>query len=96
MMSKGADSIMIPRCVLSQPAKEQIEKDLYYFATQGLRTLLISKKKIEEDVYKEWSKRFFKVSTSNDKNKEDQLNELYDELEYGLTYLGCTAIEDLL
>lgn len=29
-------------------------------------------------------------------NKQHRLNELYDELEQELSYLGCTAIEDKL
>jgi hypothetical protein len=33
---------------------------------------------------------------SNDANKEDKLNELYDEMETNLQYLGSSAIEDLL
>lgn len=36
------------------------------------------------------------MNTSNDLDKEDKLLELYDELEHELTYLGSTAIEDLL
>lgn len=34
--------------------------------------------------------------TSNDTGKEDKLSDLYDEMEVGLTYLGSSAIEDLL
>ena len=33
---------------------------------------------------------------SNDKNKEETLNKLYDEMETGLEYVGSSAIEDLL
>lgn len=36
------------------------------------------------------------MNTSNDLDKEDKLLSLYDELEKELTYLGSTAIEDLL
>jgi magnesium-transporting ATPase (P-type) len=31
-----------------------------------------------------------------DSQKEKKLNELFDEMEKGLTYIGCTAIEDKL
>lgn len=34
--------------------------------------------------------------TSNDPKKEETLNKMYDEMETGLTYLGSSAIEDLL
>jgi hypothetical protein len=33
---------------------------------------------------------------SNDAKKDDNLNELYDEMEKNLKYLGSSAIEDLL
>ena len=36
------------------------------------------------------------MKTSTDQNKEEQLNELFDNMERGLTYLGSTAIEDKL
>ncbi len=34
--------------------------------------------------------------TSNAPDKEDQLNILYDQMETSLTYVGSSAIEDLL
>ena len=34
--------------------------------------------------------------TSNDIDKDDKLFELYDEMEQDLTYVGSSAIEDLL
>lgn len=96
MMTKGADSIMLPRITLEDAVKNKIEEDLNFFALQGLRTLVISSKKIPAAAYKDWHARFFKISTSSDMDKEEQLDKIYDELEYGLTYLGSTAIEDLL
>lgn len=69
---------------------------MYYFATQGLRTLVIGKKLLTSEVYTAWHERFNAVNTSNDLNKEEKLLALYDELEKDLTYLGSTAIEDLL
>jgi P-type E1-E2 ATPase len=33
---------------------------------------------------------------SNDQNKEEVLNQLYDEMEVNLEYVGSSAIEDLL
>ena len=33
---------------------------------------------------------------SNDKNKDEMLNKLYDEMEINLDYIGSSAIEDLL
>ena len=93
---KGADSIMFPRLNMDLALSEKLEEDLSTFAKKGLRTLVMAKKIITQKVFAEWNEKYTKVNTSNDLNKEDQLAELYDELEYDFEYVGCSAIEDLL
>jgi len=45
LMTKGADSIILPRVKFNNPQElKQIEKDLYNFACEGLRTLVMAKK----------------------------------------------------
>ena len=46
LMTKGADSIMMPRVQLDPATQKLIESDLYKFACEGLRTLLFSKKEL--------------------------------------------------
>ena len=41
LMTKGADSIMLPRCELTKGMKEIVNKHLYQFACMGLRTLVM-------------------------------------------------------
>lgn len=96
MYMKGADSIMFPRLNIDAPQRMKLEEDLSKFAKKGLRTLVMGKKILPQKTYDEWKTRFDKVNTSNDLDKEDQLNILYDELEYGFNYIGSSAIEDLL
>lgn len=36
------------------------------------------------------------MKISTEPNKDELLNQLYDEMEQGLTYIGSTAIEDKL
>jgi magnesium-transporting ATPase (P-type) len=47
-MSKGADSIMLPRCVFAnqyeRDVKLKTEEQLKIFAVEGLRTLVMAKK----------------------------------------------------
>jgi hypothetical protein len=45
-MTKGADTIMIPRINLDLPTQQKMESDLMKFALEGLRTLVFSKKEL--------------------------------------------------
>ena len=47
-MTKGADSIMIPRVNLDMATQTKMEQDLMKFALQGLRNLVFSKKEMKE------------------------------------------------
>ena len=46
MMTKGADSIMLPRCTIPKDEREVIEKYIYQFACSGLRTLVMAQKEV--------------------------------------------------
>ncbi len=46
IMTKGADSIILPLTTLTGPQKAQIEEHLYTFACTGLRTLVMAQKEI--------------------------------------------------
>ena len=96
MYMKGADSIMFPRLTIQPADLEKLEEDLSAFAKKGLRTLVMGKKILTQQTYDEWKIRYDEVNTSNALDKEDQLNVLYDELEYEFNYVGSSAIEDLL
>mmetsp|Transcript_37920 Transcript_37920/g.37435 ORF Transcript_37920/g.37435 Transcript_37920/m.37435 type:complete len:203 (+) Transcript_37920:3-611(+) len=93
---KGADTIMFPRLILDEAQKTKLEEDLSAFAKKGLRTLVMGKKSLEFKTYQDWKERYDEINTSNALDKEDQLSQLYDELEYDFNYIGCSAIEDLL
>lgn len=95
-MTKGADSIMLPRIKLGENEKTQIEKDLYRFACDGLRTLLFSRKELTEREFKDFLMQYESIKTSGQADKDEKLNELYDQMETNLEYLGCSAIEDKL
>ena len=42
LMTKGADSIMLPRTTLSEKQRSVIDEHLYKFACTGLRTLVMA------------------------------------------------------
>lgn len=98
LMTKGADSIMQPRINWGSLFFEMkhVEKDLYKFACEGLRTLVMGKKELTKSQYEDFEKQEHALKTSGDADKEKKLGELYDSYEYGLDFLGATAIEDKL
>lgn len=96
VLTKGADSIMMPRLTIDKSMQEKMEADLYKFACDGLRTLVMSQKEITEAEYKQFEESHRNLKTSLDSNKELKLNELYDSIEMRLSYVGASAIEDKL
>ncbi|KAK3525638.1 hypothetical protein QTP70_002547 [Hemibagrus guttatus] len=65
------------------------------FAGEGLRTLALAYKDLDEDMFDEWKKKLLFASTALE-NREERLGALYEEIEQGLMLLGATAIEDKL
>ncbi|XP_030587811.1 probable phospholipid-transporting ATPase IM isoform X1 [Archocentrus centrarchus] len=96
LYSKGADTIIFD---LLDPSSETLmcttSEHLSEFAGEGLRTLALAYKDLDEDYFKVWMKRLLFASTVID-NREEQVALLYDEIEQGMKLLGATAIEDKL
>eukprot|EP00753_Platysulcus_tardus_P007391 PLAT15173.1.p1 GENE.PLAT15173.1~~PLAT15173.1.p1 ORF type:complete len:1229 (+),score=655.01 PLAT15173.1:52-3687(+) len=95
---KGADSAILPR--LDESCKggrlhEQTAEDLREFSEDGLRTLVLASKDVDEVRYEEWSKRWHTASISI-RRRRRKLAKLADEMEDNLVLLGATAIEDKL
>jgi len=100
LMSKGADSIILPRIMFKSEADQvervQIMKDLLSFAKEGLRTLVVGQKFLTESQYHAFENEYQKLKTSTFADKEKKLNALYNRYEQDLVYCGSTAIEDKL
>ncbi|XP_042351750.1 probable phospholipid-transporting ATPase IM [Plectropomus leopardus] len=96
LYSKGADTIIFERL---DPSSEDLmnttSEHLSEFAGEGLRTLALAYKDLDEDYFDVWVKKLLFASTVIE-NREDQLAVLYEEIEQGLKLLGATAIEDKL
>ncbi|XP_072290818.1 phospholipid-transporting ATPase ID [Eucyclogobius newberryi] len=93
---KGADTIIFERLAVSSLELMDITSEhLSEFAGEGLRTLALGYKDIDEDYFKVWMKKYLFASTVLE-NREDQLAALYEEIEQELKLLGATAIEDKL
>ncbi|XP_073327919.1 phospholipid-transporting ATPase ID [Pagrus major] len=96
LYSKGADTVIFDRL---DPSSEDFmyttSEHLSEFAGEGLRTLALAYKDLDEDDFEVWMKKLLFASTVIE-NREDQLGALYEEIEQGLKLLGATAIEDKL
>uniref|UniRef100_A0A8C0FLF7 Phospholipid-transporting ATPase n=1 Tax=Bubo bubo TaxID=30461 RepID=A0A8C0FLF7_BUBBB len=93
---KGADTILYELLHSScDTLKEETTEHLNEFAGEGLRTLVVAYKNLDEDYFQEWIRRHHEASTALE-GREDKLSELYEEIEKDLMLLGATAIEDKL
>uniref|UniRef100_A0AC35FWC6 Phospholipid-transporting ATPase n=1 Tax=Panagrolaimus sp. PS1159 TaxID=55785 RepID=A0AC35FWC6_9BILA len=94
---KGADTIILDmvKSDTSSLLKDATMKHLDKFASDGLRTLCVAYKDLEESYVREWLKRL-KEANLDRYNKDEKVDKLYEEIEKDLTLLGATAIEDKL
>jgi phospholipid-translocating ATPase len=73
IVCKGADSIINARLIPGQETAIQTNKHLEKFAEVGLRTLLISYKYIDEEVYKQWCQGF-KIACASTHNRDKEID----------------------
>nr|XP_019934833.1 PREDICTED: probable phospholipid-transporting ATPase IM [Paralichthys olivaceus] len=96
LYSKGADTVIFERL---DPSSEDLmhttSEHLNEFAGEGLRTLALACKDLDENDFEVWMRKLRFASTVIE-NREAQLAVLYEEIEQGLKLLGATAIEDKL
>ncbi|XP_053509931.1 phospholipid-transporting ATPase ID [Ictalurus furcatus] len=93
---KGADTIIYERLHNScSKLMEVTTEHLNEFAGEGLRTLVLAYKDLDEQYFSEWKQRHHEASTSLDQ-REEKLNDLFEEVERDLQLIGATAIEDKL
>lgn len=97
LMTKGADSVMLPRINVDEETKKGLLSDLNQFSCIGLRTLLLGQKIISAEDYQHIKDAFAVLhEEENSVERERLLHAIYDKIELGLEYVGCTAIEDKL
>ncbi|NXI29298.1 AT8B2 ATPase, partial [Sterrhoptilus dennistouni] len=93
---KGADTILLERLhPVNQDLTSITTDHLNEYAGEGLRTLVLAYKDLEESYYKDWSERLLRAGSAPGA-REDHLACLYDEVEHDMMLLGATAIEDKL
>jgi len=96
LLTKGADNVIFERLSdRNADLKKQTDKHLEDFANEGLRTLCLAWKPLDEAGYDAWERKFHEATTLIER-RDEEMERLSDELERGLDLLGATAIEDRL
>ncbi|XP_014480270.1 PREDICTED: phospholipid-transporting ATPase ID isoform X6 [Dinoponera quadriceps] len=93
---KGADNVIYER--LKKDSEEIMTKTLDHlnkFAGEGLRTLCLSVRDLDESFFNNWKQRHQEAALSHE-NRDDKLDAIYEEIEKDMSLLGATAIEDKL
>jgi phospholipid-translocating ATPase len=75
--------------------KEQTSKDMESFANNGLRTLCIAYRYLDEEEYFTWA-RTYDAATNAIENREEEIDKANALIEHSLLILGATALEDKL
>lgn len=65
------------------------------FAGEGLRTLCLAVRDLDERFFNNWKQRHQEAAMSLE-NRDEKLDAIYEEIEKNMTLLGVTAIEDKL
>ncbi|KAL7021489.1 hypothetical protein ACKWTF_011893 [Chironomus riparius] len=93
---KGADNVIYERLGLNQmDIKHRTQEHLNKFAGEGLRTLVLAERKIDEVFYSRWKKKYTEASLASS-SREEKLEYVYEEIESDMKLIGVTAIEDKL
>lgn len=93
---KGADNVVYERLKKSDhELKRLTQEHLNRFAGDGLRTLCLAVRELDENYFNQWKARHHEAALSMD-NRDEKLDAIYEEIENNLTLIGCTAIEDKL
>ena len=91
---KGADAVM-KDLIPSRPKKAFIEEECKDLSMGGLRTLVIARKVLSKEFYTKWCSEYEKAYNQLEVDQKE-IGRLMNELEYGVSFLGITAIEDKL
>ncbi|XP_059037500.1 probable phospholipid-transporting ATPase IM isoform X4 [Mustela lutreola] len=96
LYSKGADTILFEKLHPSNEDLLTLTTDhLSEFAGEGLRTLAIAYRDLDDKYFKEWHKMLEDANTLKDE-RDERIAGLYEEIERDLMLLGATAVEDKL
>ena len=97
-MCKGADSVITERLSASSSKSTTFHETSDFvkvYAEEGLRTLFLAEKYLDENEYSAWQKESTAAKLEII-NREDKVAAVDEKIEVGLELIGSTAIEDRL
>lgn len=92
LLAKGADNVMIER---AKDVPQSLTRDIEEFALQGLRTLVIGRRKLSDWQLENWMKEY-QAAGAKMEGREEALEKVAEKIEVDMELLGATAIEDKL
>ncbi|XP_059621420.1 phospholipid-transporting ATPase ID isoform X2 [Phlebotomus argentipes] len=96
LLCKGADNVIYDRLGPDQiEMKARTQEHLNKFAGEGLRTLVLAERYLDQEFFNGWRARQQEAALSMD-GREDKLGAIYEEIECDMMLVGVTAIEDKL
>ncbi|KAM5298460.1 phospholipid-transporting ATPase FetA-like [Ctenodactylus gundi] len=96
LFCKGADTIICELLHSSCRALSDVTMEhLDEFATEGLRTLMVAYRELDDAFFQTWRQKHSEASLCLE-DREHKLSVVYEEIEKDLMLLGATAVEDKL
>jgi len=95
LLCKGADNVILERLAPGASGTDLLLQQLAGFGTEGLRTLVLSKRNLDEGMVKDWLVKYNQALTAL-KDREGCLERVAEEIEVQMEVVGATAIEDKL
>ncbi|XP_044762025.1 probable phospholipid-transporting ATPase IM isoform X2 [Coccinella septempunctata] len=93
---KGADNVIYERLKKgNDEIKHATQEHLNKFAGEGLRTLCLASRDLDEDFFNNWKLRHQQAAIALE-GRDEQLDAIYEEIERDMMLIGVTGIEDKL
>lgn len=91
-LEKGADSVMAP--IVQR--NDWLEEECANMAREGLRTLVMARRKLSAEAYKTFKENYHQASIQTHGRNEAMAAVVLKDLEQNLELLGLTGVEDKL
>lgn len=100
LLTKGADSVLKPRIdkynIKCLDYLNHTEEKMLEFAKNGLRTLMIGYKELDQNIVNNFINNFSVAFNSNKNERLENISDVYNNIEDQIVIIGSTAIEDAL